>query len=444
MRPTWARTEATDDERGSALVMAVFVLVLLTGMGTALLFMTQTEVNMSQAGLRSKAAFFYAEAGLEHARMTLFNLNGGEPFGDDLLAAANSGSPPTIDFDPTAVRAVRDGNGNVTAFTGFGNDVPLISRTALDDGWYAGFLTNDPAEPLGISSPVDTNDRVMLTGVGAGSDGSFEVVQAIIEIRSFVPGVPPATITLLGPSPAFGGSSSKVKDYIGDDCDGAGLPIFVPVVGTIGAAAEADAEAGIDSNPDYDSGGYSDADTFADLLDSAHEPTLNADIDPAWNNCQNLHDMIDGMRDRATVVCTNGDYDHCPGMPPNDPARLIFAEGDFDVLPGSFAGTLAVTGRLTVSGNTSWQGLILVIGEGEYVMNGAGHGVISGGILVADVAGPDNVFGTADDCTGPDGGFGSVIYDERGGGNSGTIYCTTDLIASNPIIPYDIEEFLQH
>ena len=36
-------------DTGSAMVMAIFVLVILTSMGTALLFMTQSEVQMSQA-----------------------------------------------------------------------------------------------------------------------------------------------------------------------------------------------------------------------------------------------------------------------------------------------------------------------------------------------------------------------------------------------------------
>jgi len=451
MRAVRGRREATDDERGSALVMAIFVLVLITGMGTALLFMTQNEVQMSQAGLRSKAAFYYAEAGLEHARMALFNLNRGEPFGDDLLTAAASGTPPTIDFDPTTVKAVRDADGNVTSFTGFGNDVPLISRTQLADGWYAGFLTNDPAEPLGISSPVDTNERVMITGVGAGRDGSFEVVQAIVEIRSFIPGIPPATITLLGPAPNFASGTSKVKNYIGDDCAGTGIPgisgLFVPVVGTIGSAAEALAEAGMETNPDFISGlppFNTDEDVFADLTDSANEPSLAADIDPAWDNCNYLHDMVDGMREGADVICTNGDYASCPGMPPNVPQRLIFADGDFDLPPSSLSGTLVVTGELEMRGNTDWLGLILVIGTGEFEMDGAGNGMVAGGILVADIAGPDNLYGTADDCTGPDRGFDSIVYDESGGGNSGTIFCTTTLEASNPIIPYEIEEFLQN
>ena len=87
-------------QSGSALVLAIFVLVVLAGMGIALLFMSQTEVKMSQAGLRAKQAFYIAEAGLETARLSLYLVNKGEPFDDDLEAAAGGGGNPVIDFDP--------------------------------------------------------------------------------------------------------------------------------------------------------------------------------------------------------------------------------------------------------------------------------------------------------------------------------------------------------
>jgi hypothetical protein len=77
------------------------------------------------------------------------------------------------------------------------------------------------------------------------------------------------------------------------------------------------------------------------------------------------------------------------------------------------------------------------------VLGGAGNGMISGGLIIADIAGPDNVYGTADDCTGPDNGFDTPTYDESGGGNGTTRYCTVDLNAANHSPPYDVIQFLQ-
>jgi len=111
------------EERGSALVMAIFVLVLLTAMGAALLFVSENEMKTGQVDLRSKTVFYASEAGLEDARETLrvVNLAGvnaalRSSFNDELTAA--SGANATINFDPAALKPVFDSNGDATGFTG--------------------------------------------------------------------------------------------------------------------------------------------------------------------------------------------------------------------------------------------------------------------------------------------------------------------------------------
>jgi hypothetical protein len=428
---------------GSALLMAVFVLFLVSSMGVALLFTSSTEVKMSQAGLRTKEAFFLAEAAVEDARTDLWLVNDADTFDDDLIAAASDG---TMDFDPTAVRPVYGTDGEVTGLTGYGNDVPLVALKQLGEGWYAAFLTNDPGDTTG--GPLDDeNDRVMITGVGAGPDRSFEVVQAILLLQDLLPSAPPATITLLGPNANFLGGNSKVKDYEGEDCGGLGDPnIFVPVVGVIDDASETNAESGWDTNPDYQSGSNSDLDVFANLND-ATEPTVISStygtLDPAWQDCENMRAMIELYRFRATTLCTSG-----PCVLPNDitmtPQDIVFVDGDLAPPPNwNGQGTLVVTGTMTYAGTADFNGLILVVGQGIFVLNGAGNGTISGGLIVADIAGPDNLYGTADDCTGPDNGFDVATYDESGGGNGLTQYCTVDLNAEDHSPPYDVIEFLQ-
>ena len=55
--------------------------------------------------------------------------------------------------------------------------MPIIPLTALGEGWYAAYMTNDPSD--GETNQTDTNDFVMLTGLGVGQDGAFEVAQAL-------------------------------------------------------------------------------------------------------------------------------------------------------------------------------------------------------------------------------------------------------------------------
>jgi hypothetical protein len=419
-------------DTGSALVMAVFVLALISSMGVALLFMSTNEVRSSEADMRSKQVYYLAEAGMEAGRATLLILNGAGSFTDDLTTYA--GVNVALDFDPDALQATYDTDGNVTGLTGYGDDVPLISATAFGDGWYAAFMTNDA---INGTSPTDTNDRVVITGVGLDSNSSVEIVQAVVT-REVI--IPPAAITLLGPTPSFSGGHSNPKLYVGTDCDGVGgVPgLNVPLVGVIGPTAEALVEAGIGTDPAYTSGGYTGEDTFADLTDPT-EPTYNDPLDSVWTNCQELHDKVEQIRLIADVVCTDGNS--CV-LPPSSPDRIIFVDDDYG-LNTDGEGLILVTGDFTTNGGVMWSGMMWAIGTGDFRRNGGGAATVDGSILAANIAGPDGIYGNADDCTGGVGGFGPATFDENGGGNGQTTYCTDDIFNASPAYPYELVEFRQ-
>lgn len=431
------------------MLMAIFVLALIGTLGVALLFTTQVEVGMSKGSLRLKQAFFLAEAAQEHGRGHLYDLNGLDDFSPDLKAHA--GADLQFNASPQTLGVTWDANDVPTALTGYGDDTPLIPITPFGDGWYAAFVTNDPAE--GWTTTDDSNDMVMITGIGMGPDRAVEIVQAIVLKEDLFEGLSPATITLFGPTPNFWGGSSDVHDYKGDDCDGSGT--FVPVVGTIGEDAELAAEQGIKydeqtgDGPDYESGGYYREDTFADLTDSANEPTMapGSDIDSEWLQCEHIREIVDTLRTFPDAYCCNPpncDPAIVCNMPPDDIGNLLFVDGDYEVGPEGGMGTLVVTGEVRYDGKADWAGQILAFGKGEFIRKGAGNGSITGGIMVADIAGPDNIYGTADDCTGPDNGFDSVLFDLSGGGNADTYYCSDFIIKSKPEPPYQIVNFRQY
>jgi hypothetical protein len=412
--------------------MAIFVLALLSGMGVALLFLSTTEVKLSQADVRGKQVFYLAEAGMEAGRATLLIVNGAGPFSDDL--AIYAGADGILDFDADALQATYDTGGNVTGLTGYGDDVPLITPTVFGGGWYAAFMTNDAVNG---TSPGDTNNRVVITGVGLGSENSLEIVQAVVT-REVV--IPPAAITLLGPTPSFTGGESNPKLYVGEDCNGTGGEpgLYAPLVGVIGPAAETLVETGIGTDPAYTSGPYAGEDTFADLTDTT-EPTYNNPLDAVWTDCQALHDMVEDIRLIADVVCPAGNS--CI-LPPSSPDRIIFVDDDYN-LNDSGEGLILVTGDFATNGAVSWAGMMWAIGTGEFRRNGGGGANVDGSILAANIAGPDGIYGNADDCTGGDGGFGPATFDENGGGNGTTTYCTDDISNASPAYPYDIVEFRQ-
>ena len=427
--------------------MAIFVLFLISSMGAALLFMADSDVKMNKAGLRAKAAFFEAEAGLENARnvLRLQNIASANPSGysDELLVAAGSGG--AIQVDPATIAPVYNSAGQVTGFTGYGNDVPLVAFTAFSGGWHAAFLTNDPID--GRTNTTDTNDRLMITSIGATSDRSVEVIQAIIEPQIF-PSLP-ATITMLGPTPAdFTGGSSGAKNYDGDDCDGAGgytgIPgLHMPVVGGIGSASDAFiANELATKGGTYNSGGNTGSNTVRRLdVDrrSALEHPHQSSVDQL-RGCPDARlsgEERGGLRlhDRVAVLALELVDDLARS--PTSRATSI------SVRAMTGRGILWVTGSLTLRGNTSWEGPIIVAGKGDFERNGGGNGNTWGGIVVANIAGADGVYGTGDDCTGGTGGFLPAIFHTNGGGNHDTVYCSDAINQALNGLPLKVLDFRQ-
>jgi hypothetical protein len=435
-------------ERGSALVLAVLMLALLTGMAIAMALLCDSAMTMSAADRRSKSAYFLAEAAIEAGRQELFNTNGVGSFDDDLLTAA--GTNTTFDLDPTDLRPVYSTGGILTGLSGYSDDVPLLTVTALDDGWYAVFLTNDDANSGGTGSTTDDNDRVMLTGVGADRDGTIEIVQAIIEHSTPFPSEPPALLTMFGSTPTFIDPGDATKIYQGDDCGGGGIPGFdVPVVGLIGTPAESVVEGAQSGITVFTSGGGAGHITIADLTDPT-DPGITTSamgtIDPDWTPCEALQAMAAEVRDVAHMICTEGTP--CT-LPPTSPGRVVFAEGDFTLpdTPPNGSGLLWVTGRLTMDKATTWNGILMVVGEGELrrtaTGSGSGDGAISGAIVVADISGADNVYGTSDDCGGAANGFNPAVFNENLVDNGLTTYCSSDILAAMPVTKYRVASFRQ-
>jgi hypothetical protein len=426
-------------------------------MGVSLMFLGTTEMRMSRRDVDLKQAFYLAEAGEEAARTALYMVNGNEDFSDDLVNLA--GDNGVFDLDVDDLAAVRNSLGDVTGISGIGDDVPFQPITRLGDGWYAAFVTNDPAE--GITTTTDTNDLVMITSIGATQDGATEIVQAIVQRRDLVPDLPPATVTLLGQEVEFEGGSSSSHHYTGDDCP-RGIPGFsVPVVGVTSEAAETDAEQGIHygdwdqvlgdyDGPLYESATMTREDTFVNLNDS-DDPILLANsfdgLGDTWTDCVAMHEFVETMRDIADVVCCNepvcGTTSAC-AIPATRYTNVIFVDGDYEINPPGGDGTLVVTGEVRYDGKASWAGVIYAFGAGRFVQKGSGNGEISGAVMVANIAGPDGIYGNADDCTSGDAdGFGKASFDMSGGGTGDTQFCSADILSAKPNPPLRITGFRQ-
>lgn len=424
---------SSEEEHGSALVLAIFVLALLTGMGVALLYVTENDMKMAKVDLRSKKAFYVAEAGIEEARQTLRETNSAgtdkATFSDELVTAA--GANASINFDPSLAKPVFDSSGNVTSYTGCGDDTPVKSMTTFGEGKYAVYLTNDVVE--GRTNKTDTDARAVITSIASAGSYSSAIVQAVIEQAGF-PNIP-ATITLLGPNADFQGGNSNAKEYKGDDCPGGVPGLCVPVVGTIGSSSEASAEGGVDKPGTF----TSCSETGTDTVDN-----IESTIDSDWNDCDYLHDLAESVRSVADVVGDSSTPTSSLGTQASP--KIVYIEGDYSAATGG--GLLFVTGELSFGGNDDWYGTMFAIGKGAFHRNGGGNGNTYGGIVVANIAGPDGIMWTSDDCSGPDGVVGNAddgvaqsTYHNNGDGNHKTQYCTTAIQSVEALFPYKVVSF---
>jgi hypothetical protein len=235
-------------------------------------------------------------------------------------------------------------------------------------------------------------------------------------------------------------------------------------VGTMGAEERDAAVAGIfeTNGPDYTSGTLEGADTFADLTDSS-DPALTTSglgtLAADWTDCRSLQELVKRLRRDATWTCSNrgsvvvitdangertATGNKCELPQNSSPGDILFVDGNVAISKNtSGAGIVIATGELLINGRASWSGAILAVGEGQLLRYGAGNGMVSGGIVVADISGPDGIYGNEDDC-GSDNELGSPDYEVEGGGNGNTTYCSTDLTLANPPKPYDIVSFRQN
>jgi hypothetical protein len=96
---------------------------------------------------------------------------------------------------------------------------------------------------------------------------------------------------------------------------------------------------------------------------------------------------------------------------PNPIPMTVVVNGDLSIYNWHYTGfgLLVVTGTLTYDPDASWKGMILVIGQGQFVSTRAGSGQIDGAVLVAktrDAAG--NLL--------PDPNLGAASFVQTGGG----------------------------
>lgn len=264
-----------------------------------------------------------------------------------------------------------------------------------------------------ISSAEPT--RLLLRSTGFGPRGARKRLEAIIQKDFFNGMSAPATLTLVGPpstsNPSttfnFNPGSSSVTVYSGDDVVSTDI---IPPIGTThdgNLDLVEDSVAGLPPHPFNGAVVGSASNILEEMPDWLASP---AALDATVHSLASVARASGRFFASGQQPVTFGDVATAQG--------ITFCDGNC-TFSGNGGGILVVTGKLTLQGNFSFNGLIIVSGRDGVDRSGAGTGTIQGNMVVAPYVGSRVEDGIDPDLTAT---FLSPQYNLSGGGDSTMVY----------------------
>src|SRR6266566_4580763 len=362
------RKKTGGTERGVALVIALLVLLLITAVGMGMILMSNTETNVSANFRDEQTAYFAAKAGIEEVRD---RLRAGAT--DSLLLPTTLGN--TLAGAPSGILYVINplGGETVAPWLLAGSNYPdnqiakelSCAGTAPTGTWWV------PTVPTASTSYGAANANYMpvyeLTSLAVTSGGSRRMMQYEVAQNAF-PTIPGAFV-FDGSNPSFNPPNSNAFNVIGADLNlHAGnaingvtcpAPANQPALGSFDDPAVSTLTSAVQGPPNR-SNQYTSAAPYPAF------PAISNTYSTLSTDSVNLT-TVDGLTTFANMITTaagpnvypNGTVPTHLGTPGSPVVNVV--NGDLTI-GGSGAGVLLVTGQLTLNGDFSWNGLILVIG----------------------------------------------------------------------------------
>ncbi len=252
--------------------------------------------------------------------------------------------------------------------------------------------------------------RVVVRSIGFGTNFARKQLEMMVQ-RADLDFAAPATLTIRGADDCsaldFDTGNSGAKNYSGLDHAPGGQEPPRPAFAVMDCSL-ASTNAGIKKPGTID-------DPKIGVMDNANPPAPYLPVDlPSYlqtadNARQYLNDLETTARAQGRYFKQAGSMSSNAGTATNP--VLTFVDGDCTLDGG--AGFLVVTGNLTMSGNPSFDGVVIVMGGGTVTRNGGGNGSYNGAMVVAKFARtwPSSENGTAHP-------FLSPTFNTNGGGNS--------------------------
>jgi hypothetical protein len=331
-----------------------------------------------------------------------------------------------------------------TLQVGFPKDTLRVDGTTIKITNLVGGLLSLLVPPAGGSVPIQASviapepKRVLVSSTGLGPKGARKVLEMLLT-RANLDFEAPATLTMRGSSDcsgmAFSTGSSNAKEYTGKDLNNKDpwRPAFAVTACDYDDAVEGTKKGGTIKGPPQV--GILDNGVAAGDMTTAPVETPDFLKTPDKARLY-LNELEVAAHTQGRYVKPASGTSTTVNSGTLDNPVFTFVDGDCELTGG--AGLLVVTGNVNMSGNTSFDGVVLVLGEGSVNRNGGGSGDINGSMVVAkfertwpanedDAAIPNNV----------EYPFLAPTFNTNGGGASTMQYSSTAVaralaILSNP------------
>ncbi len=439
------QSDATRGERGAALLIAIFALLLVSVVAIALIVSSSTDSALASNYRTSTSAYYAALAGVEEARGRLMPANPNyfplpaspmgltqvvyiiNPTGSETVAPDNTGNPATYpdneykqEFGVDVSTRLVTKYTSVSPIPGFPGPsykwvrINAVTEQSLGNGGTGVDVNNDgiidSVTPLffdpanhnamnvvtpglieTLTPPPTASQALEITSYAVMPNGSQKMLQYVVRPLVIFPGLLtqgfPAALTLSGNNVFFDGPGTSTFYIRGQDgC--AGSSAIMPAIGytnsTGGDTSHTNIVAGATPASNYQGAPLIPGPPPAPSTSSFSD--VSAATNPNWMTPSGLDAVVQDITNNADAVLPG------PTTPSSFPSGMsssrpmtIVVNGDLDMNAwhNTGYGLLLVTGTLKYDPDASWQGVILVIGQGNFVSTKAGTGEIDGAMFIA-------------------------------------------------------------
>jgi hypothetical protein len=458
-------------QRGAALLIAIFALLLVSVVAIALIVSSGTDTALARNYRTSTNAYYAALAGVEEARGRLLSTNPNfiplpaspmplnqvvyitNPAPGELVVPDNTANPTTFpdtqylqefgvdvatrnvtrvaSVSPVAglpgpaykwvrINAVTEQSmGNGAVGTDINNDGTVDAVTPLfydPENRTAGNVMSPGLIETAVP-PATASQVLEITSYAVLPSGGQKMLQYIVRPMVVFPNLNnqsfPAALTIAGSSVSFTGPGTNSFFIRGQDqCTTAGVYSIGYTQTGRGDSSRANIIAGATPTGFYQGQPMNPGPPPTPSTGAVTIADVSAAMNPNWLTPTGLDAIVQDITNNADAVITGpttpGSFPS--GMSATHPMTIV-VNGDLDMNSwrGTGYGLLLVTGTLHYDPDASWEGVVLVIGQGNFVATQRGTGGIDGAVFVAKTRDAAGVLMAA---------LGASSYSQTGPGTS--------------------------